>query len=231
MKRGIYTALMLCLHLLSAQDSTHRLLFKTDLAVPPSIGFNTGKAELEVERPVKKNNSLLFSAAYIFSYGGSDGGIFLLRQKGTRGFRAAFERRHYFRRHRILVPFIFLAPALALQLKTEKANNAGFYISGQAVYQQTVSELWLPDGMVTSTTYHVLRFDPALLLRVGFQSITKRGFTIDQSWGIGAHYAMNNSPFELENEFNDPLWSVLLNTKQNLLPAVNYSLKIGFALR
>jgi hypothetical protein len=204
---------------LFSQDSlTNKFILKTDLIAYFHSRFNTGKANIEIEKPFQNKNSLLVHLAYIYSYGPSqyqsDGDIFsfYLNQQKTTGFLTALEFRHYFKRRKTFPP---------------KNNNSGLYISGQASYQQTFSDVLKPQHPYYEGTYSVNRINPSLIFRIGFQLITKWKGIIDQSLGIGIQYVKCFPDYYFDSKYNMPTNPT--DTK-SFLPIINYSFKIGLAL-
>lgn len=211
-----------------AQDSlSTKLIIKTSLnSYLPTLSFNTGNANIEVEKPYRKN-ALLFSGGYVYSYGPTtSGGYFSsIPQNHTSGGQLGIEYRHYFGRTKVFEPLCLLAWPLVFQLKGIKKNNAGLYLSSQFVYRYTDSKIPKTDFDINHTDL-LQRHNPAFIVKLGFQSINKYGFTVDQSIGFGAQYIYYKTNYD-----NARIWEFLYNAngRDAFFPKLVYAFKIGYA--
>ncbi len=212
-----------------AQDSlSDKLIIKTSLtSYLPTISFNTGHANIEFEKLYHKN-SVSFLAGYLYSYGPTIAGGYFpsLTQNHTGGFQSGVEYRHYFGRTKVFEPLCLLVWPLVFQLKGIKKNNAGLYVSGQFVYQYTDSKIPKTTFDAVDHTNLLQRHNPAFLAKLGFQSINKYGFTIDQSIGFGAQYIYYKTNYD-----NARILEFLYNAdgRDGFFPKLVYSFKIGYA--
>ncbi len=211
-----------------AQDSlSDKLIIKTSLtSYLPTLSFNTGNANIEIEKPYHKN-AVLFSAGYLYSCGPTTSGGYFpsLAQNHTSGFQVGAEYRHYFGRTKVFEPLCLLVWPLVFQLKGIKKNNAGLYTSCQLAYQYTDSKI--PKATLDIDHTDLLqRHNPAFLAKLGFQSINKYGFTIDQSIGFGAQYIYYKTNYD-----NARILEFLYNAdgRDGFFPKLVYAFKIGYA--
>jgi hypothetical protein len=211
------------------QDSlSDKLIIKSSLtSYLPTISFNTGHANIELEKPYHKN-SILLSAGYVYSYGPTTSGglISPITQNHTSGFQAGVEFRHYFGKTKVFEPLCLLVWPLIFQLKGIKKNNAGLYVSGQFVYQYTDSKIPKTTFDAVDHTDLLQRQNPAFLVKLGFQSINKYGFTVDQHIGFGAQYIYHKTNYD-----NARILEFLYNAdgRDGFFPKLVYSFKIGYA--
>lgn len=229
MKALIYISFLVFTLASKAQDSlSDKLIIKTSLtSYLPTLSFNTGNANIEFEKPYQKN-SILLSAGYVYSYGPTtSGGLYSpISQKHTGGCHAGVEYRHYFGRTKVFEPLCLLIWPLVFQLKGIKKNNAGLYVSGQIVYQYTNSKIPKTTFGAVDHTDLLQRHNPAFLAKLGFQSINKYGFTVDQSIGFGAQYIYYKTSYD-----NARILEFLYNAdgRDGFFPKLVYSFKIGYA--
>ena len=214
---------------LFSQDSLkNKFILKTDLISYFPSWLGTGKANIEIEKPFQNKNSLLLHLAYIYSYGSTPPyDLIFIEQEKTRGFLMALEFRHYFNRQKVFEPLCLLIWPLIFQLHSIKNNNSGLYISGQASYQQTFSDILKSPKDLNEGTYSVNRINPSLIARIGFQSVSKKKRIFDQSFGLGIQYIKCFSDSSFDTNLISSMYSYR-NT--SFFPMFNYSLKIGLTL-
>jgi hypothetical protein len=213
----------------SAQEKPARnnWLIKTDLvAYFPSYSFNTGKANIEAERPIGRYNSFALQAAYVYSYGRSHADLINdVSQDHTSGVFGSITYKHYFNRTRVFEPLCLLIWPLVFQLHSIKNENTGLYVSTQVSYLHTLSQVQFPYGVAIGST--VARINPSLLFRIGFMSVSSRKIVIDQSLGFGIQHIKCRAPFEVPADFYSPVMPPISN---GFYPFLNYSFKVGLAL-
>jgi hypothetical protein len=217
MKGRFYATFFVCFSfLLMSQEKTERSWFlKTDLiSYFPNFGFNTGKANVEFELPLKnRETSVSLNLAYIYSYGATSQADYLfIEQKRTTGFSAKGEYRIYLGRRTVIEPLCLLIWPLATQLNNTKEKYTGLYLSGQTGFTQQ----WITMNEEYSEPLTEIKifpdFIPNINLRVGFQSVSPNSVVVDQSLGLGIQYSF--TPY---------------NRYAGLFPLVSYSLKVGLA--
>jgi hypothetical protein len=220
---------MACNILKSQDTSDYSYAIKTELsALFPNIIYSTGRLHAEVEKSLPNRRSIVIGAGYIYSYGASRSAPLLslsVNQETTRGYKANIEYRKYLNRHKVFQPLCLLIWPLALQLNGVKDSHTGLYVSGQANYQQTFSEVLRNYIEYTEERYLVNRVNPSLLFRFGFQTITKNRIIVDQSLGVGIQYSscFSSGPVEA----NMVSWMNNPGSDNNFFPAINYSFKVG----
>ena len=212
---------------LQAQDSAaNKSVIKTNLvSYLPNLVVNTGKANLEFEWALGNFRSSLVECGFIYSYGPTEKEWIspTITQKSTRGFMLNYEVRHYFNRSRVFEPLCLIIWPLVFQLNSESSNNTGLYLSGEADYRHTITEIPQVDGIM-----NISRANPFLLINIGFQSINKKRLCVDQSFGVGLQYITSFSGSRPSALLNSPIYT---EDRRHFFPMLNYSFKIGFELR
>ncbi len=225
----LFILLFSYLGLFAQEEAASHFLLKTSLSSFIPDYCNSGKIQLEFEKPLAKNQSILMQAAYIFSYGPSIGPnlesfTYQVGQEQTVGYKIGVEYRKYLNRHKVIQPLCLLIWPLVLQLHSIENPNSGLYMSGQLNFQQT--EILTRNYMdQSSQIYSVDRYTPTFLVRIGFQSLNKNNFAVDQSLGFGIQYVscVSNQAFD-----KSLIMPYATSTISSLFLAINYSLKIGF---
>ena len=210
--------------------------FLPEYFVPDGINISIG-----AEYNYKKKNSISADIGYILNIKekNNDGGYLTINYKNIKGFSSDFELRHFFNRDKLYDAQVFIPPfwPSLLQLKNTKNPISGYYWGGNINYQftsakrsQSISN-YLQPGYYDNL-YTVNRSVIALHCFIGFQSIRKKGFVLDQLFGIGARFITSNS----KNKIDDYIFDYELNGKEydsgyKLFPSITYRLKIGWLLK
>jgi len=211
--------------------------FLPEYFVPDGINISIG-----AEYNYKKKNSISADIGYILNIKekNNDGGYLTINYKNIKGFSSDFELRHFFNRDKLYDAQVFIPPfwPSLLQLKNTKNPISGYYWGGNINYQFTSAKRKQsisndPQLGYYDNLYTVNRSVIALHCFIGFQSIRKKGFVLDQFFGIGARFITSYSINKKADSVKD--YEIFgfkeYDSGYKLLPSITYRLKIGWLLK
>jgi len=218
--------------------------FLPNIFIPDGINISLG-----AEYNYKKKNSISCDIGYIINSGNLnnfiedriiDIGILKIKSNNIEGFTGNVELRHYFKRDKLYDAQVFIPPfwPSLLQLKNTKNSISGYYWGGNINYQftsakrnQSISNY--PQPGYYDNLYTVNRSVIALHCFIGFQSIRKKGFVLDQFFGIGARFITSYSINKKADSVTD--YEIFgfkeYDSGYKLVPSITYRLKIGWLFK
>lgn len=154
----------------SLRNKEKMLLVKTSpfLLIGGDFITNSMSIPLGMELEFHKNFSFNQSFSYIF-LSGDNGGYLMLKVKRIKGIRTDSEIKRYL---------------------NKRNNFTGSYVATHFLYQYTESIGYYPTGNGNGIVYRNL---VALHEKIGWQSISKKGFVFDIAVGFGLRYTNSES--------------------------------------
>jgi hypothetical protein len=233
MKHFFYIALFFALavdvHAQTEEDSIivppTKIIISTDaISYAPNFAYNFGKANAGFEFYAGRDISIGVSGGAFFVYRFSSlpfRHLVMPNTAMTNAFGTFFQidlKRFFGNKTR--VPSTFLAfPLAQLQYKNTKAENTGYYV-GFRLSQETFDLFYdVYDGSKVVKKSEEL-FNVSINLTIGYQSISSKGWAIDQSLGIG----IVKGKFLTQNIIE---YNLFKNIQTDFYPNISYSLKFG----
>jgi hypothetical protein len=250
--KKLFTVLFLTsLTTLSYSKSKDSLSFKrftvtTNLVDYVPTMLNTSCINIGTEVYVKNKKSIGLSIGYIKSNGPSSGYL-QLSALSTTGMKVQLEGKHYFNRRKIFTPALFVFWPHIFQFKSQDLQNTGYYVAANVSYQNTQTKRqetivdYIDDVPYANHThykanvYKVDRNVYALNIKIGYNCIKKRGFTIDHAVGLGAQYISSSSKNRMGNDTDWPnserdiYGKKMFDNGSGIYPSFIYQIKLGWA--